>query len=73
MYVFLLQQKHIIDALCISDKDYMKVLQLMDENMSRGLNKETHDKANVSMDITYVREVPNGTGKLMLLKNRNGY
>ena len=30
--------------------------------MARGLDKTSHDKADVSMDITFVREVPNGTG-----------
>ena len=61
------QQEHIIDALCHSDEDYQKVLKLMDENMTRGLNRETHDKADVSMDITFVREVPNGTGEGFLI------
>ena len=62
--IFYSQEKHIIEPLCISDENYRKVLRLMEENMTRGLNKETHDTANVSMDITYVREVPNGTGNL---------
>ena len=31
--------------------------------MARGLDKVTHDKAPVSMDITFVREMPNGTGR----------
>lgn len=66
----LFQQKYVVDALCPPQEDYMKVLQLLNENMDRGLAADTHEGAQVPMYCTYVRDVPNGTGAYLLYTNR---
>lgn len=56
-----LLQEHVFKALCFSDAEYEKVLELLDENMNRGLSPDTHPTANIRMFPTYVRELPDGT------------
>ena len=57
------QVENILRPLDLSDDDYRKVMQLMLENMERGLSKQTNDTATIKMFPTYVRAVPDGTGK----------
>ena len=56
------QVENILRPLDLSDDDYRKVMQLMLENMERGLSKQTNDTATIKMFPTYVRAVPDGTG-----------
>ncbi|WAR22328.1 HXK4-like protein [Mya arenaria] len=51
-------------------EDYVRIQQLLLENMERGLNPATHDHAPVQMYPTYVRDVPNGgeTGQSLALE-----
>jgi len=64
MCIVLFQEENVLDALCPPMGEYHKVHRLLNENMSRGLAKDTHDDAQVPMYCTYVRDVPNGTGNL---------
>lgn len=61
--------EHIIKPFCLTDEDYNKVYELMNENFDHGLDKATHDQATVKMWPSYVRDVPNGTetGKFLAL------
>ena len=58
-----LQVENILRPLELTDDDYRKVMQLMLDNMERGLASSTNASAVIKMFPTYVRAVPDGTGK----------
>lgn len=39
------------------------VMQKLDDEMNKGLSKETHDQAVVKCFATYVQDLPDGSGK----------
>ncbi|XP_025096390.1 hexokinase-1-like isoform X2 [Pomacea canaliculata] len=53
--------ENILKPLELTDDDYRKVVDLMQEKMEEGLARSTNDKATIKMFPTYVRAVPNGT------------
>lgn len=53
--------EHLIEPFCLSDEDYQKVYDLMNENFDQGLDRATHDQAKVKMWPSFVRDVPDGT------------
>ena len=48
----------------LSDDVYNKVMDILNNDMDTGLGKKTHENAIVKMFPTYVRSLPNGTGKI---------
>lgn len=49
--------------LVLSDDQLRLVMQKLNDEMNKGLSKETHDDAIVKCFTTYVQDLPNGTGK----------
>ncbi|KAK0070306.1 hexokinase-2-like isoform X1 [Biomphalaria pfeifferi] len=53
--------ENILKPLDLTDEHYKKVMQLMHNDIVKGLTPETHAKANIKCFPTYVRTVPDGT------------
>ena len=53
--------------LILSDDKLRDVCQRLLVELNRGLNKDTNKEATVKCFPTYVRELPNGEGKLKIL------
>ncbi|XP_012528618.1 hexokinase type 2 isoform X3 [Monomorium pharaonis] len=49
--------------LVLSDDQLRQVMQALDDEINKGLAKETHDDAIVKCFTTYVQDLPNGTEK----------
>ena len=47
----------------LTDETYMDIMKLLNEEMNKGLSKNTHHMASVKMFPTYVRSLPNGAGE----------
>ncbi|XP_064631396.1 hexokinase-1-like isoform X3 [Lineus longissimus] len=48
-------------VLQLTSDQYKDVMRVMDEEMSKGLGKDSHKDASVKMFPTYVRNIPDGT------------
>lgn len=48
------------------ETDYERVCELMEARMNEGLAAETNPKAKVKMLPTYVRALPDGSGKTLI-------
>ncbi|CAF0923065.1 unnamed protein product [Brachionus calyciflorus] len=57
------QIEHILGKFKLSKEYLNKVMELMLEEMHKGLDPVTHDKADIKMFPTYVRSLPDGTEK----------
>lgn len=55
--------KDICKDLVLSDDQLRKVMERLDNELNRGLNKATHKDAIVKCFTTYVQDLPNGTEK----------
>jgi len=44
------------------ENTYVKIHDLMNKEMDRGLSRSGHDHASVKMFITYVQSLPDGSG-----------
>lgn len=62
--IFMLQIEAILRPLRLEDEMYRKLKALMDEDMAKGLSTDRNIEADLKMYITYVRAVPNGSGRL---------
>ena len=47
----------------LTDETYERIMCLLDEEMTRGLSAQSHQISTVRMFPTYVRSVPDGTGR----------
>ena len=57
------QIENIVRPFMLSDDDYKRIMDVMLDNFQRGLGKDTNARAVVKMFQTYVKSVPDGTGK----------
>lgn len=55
------ERQRVLDTLRLSREQLMEVKRRMEEEMKRGLARDTHDSASVKMLPTYVRSTPDGT------------
>lgn len=62
------QVEAITRELELSNDTLEKVMACLLEELNKGLKKATHPTADVKQYITYVRDVPDGSGKLPHLK-----
>ena len=46
----------------LTDETYERIMNLLDDEMKRGLGAQSHQMSTVRMFPTYVRSVPDGTG-----------
>lgn len=51
--------------LVFSDATIKKIMTTFLDEVNKGLSKKTHDKAIVKCFVTYVQDLPNGTGTLI--------
>jgi hexokinase len=63
------QIEHILGKLKLNKEALHNIMQLMLEEMHKGLDKATHDNADIKMFPTYVRSLPDGTerGEILAL------
>ena len=59
--------------LLLKDEDYRRVMERMLDDFNKGLGKDTNADAAVKMFTTYVRSVPDGTGKQQFIYFLNIY
>lgn len=59
--------------LVLSDATIRKIMSIFLNEVKMGLSKKMHDKAIVKCFVTYVQDLPNGTGKKTLIKCVNVY
>lgn len=52
--------------LVLTDEQLRLVMERLRHEINRGLTKQTHQEAIVRCYTTYVQDLPNGTGKLLL-------
>ena len=57
----------------LSDADYIKVRDVLNAEMDKGLNKSTNKDAIVRMLPTYVRSLPDGSGGYIMVAVRGHY
>ncbi|XP_017762059.1 PREDICTED: hexokinase type 2 isoform X2 [Eufriesea mexicana] len=55
--------RDICKDLVLSDDQLRMVMQKLDEEINKGLSKETHNQASVKCFTTYVQDLPDGTEK----------
>jgi hypothetical protein len=48
----------------LSDAQINEIMVRLQEDIQLGLGKDTHEKSIVKCFVTYVQDLPNGTGKL---------
>ena len=51
----------------LTDDTYVDIMRLLDEEMSKGLRKDSHHVSTVGMYPTYVHNTPNGSGQNFML------
>ena len=59
----LFQVAQVTQCLCLSDDQLHEIMRIMDDQMNKGLGKETNASASIKMFPTYVRHLPDGSGK----------
>ena len=47
----------------LDDETYRRIMTLLEEELQKGLSRENHEKADIKMFPTYVRALPDGSGK----------
>ena len=57
------ERQRILDSLRLSHEQLLEVKRRMGEEMTRGLERKSHQDATVKMLPTYVRSTPDGTGQ----------
>ncbi len=57
----------------LTDETYETVMNLLDEEMKKGLGAQTHDMSTVRMFPTYVRALPDGSGTVSFLQTHTEY
>lgn len=60
---FILQVENLVRPFILKDEDYKRLMDIMLGEFNKGLGKETNPTAKVKMYPTYVRDVPDGSGK----------
>uniref|UniRef100_A0A3Q0S433 Hexokinase-2 n=1 Tax=Amphilophus citrinellus TaxID=61819 RepID=A0A3Q0S433_AMPCI len=55
------ERQRILDTLRLSREQLLEVKRRLNEEMMRGLSKQTHEQASIKMLPTYVRSTPDGT------------
>lgn len=60
---FVLQVENLVRPFILKDEDYKLLMDIMLGEFNKGLGKETNPTAKVKMYPTYVRDVPDGSGK----------
>lgn len=50
----------------LSVEDYDRIVGLMEETMDHGLSEKADISADIKMYITYVRSLPDGSGRLKI-------
>lgn len=56
--------------LVLTDAQIKKIMTIFLDEIHKGLAKKTHDEAIVKCFVTYVQDLPNGTGMLINIANR---
>lgn len=51
--------------LVLSDAQLRKIMDILLDDIKKGLSKKYHDAAIVKCFVTYVQDLPNGTGVLV--------
>jgi hexokinase len=59
-----LQIREHCKELLLSDAQLSEIMNRLLEDIQLGLRKDTHEKSIVKCFVTYVQDLPNGTGKL---------
>lgn len=65
-----LQIRERCQDLVFSDATIKKIMSIFLDEVNAGLSKKLHDKAIVKCFVTYVQDLPNGTGTLILRVNK---
>ena len=62
-----------IDRFNLSDVDILKMAEVMELELQQGKspNPDVRKKSSLQMEVTYVRDLCDGTGKLFNLQNTN--
>lgn len=60
-----LQIRERCQDLVLSDTTIKKIMSIFLGEVNAGLSKKAHDKAIVKCFVTYVQDLPNGTGALI--------
>jgi hypothetical protein len=63
-FFYLLQIREHCKELLLSDDQISDMMNRLLEDIQLGLGKDTHEKSIVKCFVTYVQDLPNGTGKL---------
>ncbi|CAH1796808.1 unnamed protein product [Owenia fusiformis] len=53
--------ENVCHELMLSEDDYRQIMNLLHNEMNKGLSKEMHDTADVKMFQTFIRSLPDGT------------
>jgi hexokinase len=61
---FIAQIREHCKELQLSDTQISEMMNRLLEDIQLGLGKDTHKKSIVKCFVTYVQDLPNGTGKL---------
>jgi hypothetical protein len=64
LFPLLLQIREHCKELLLTDAQIREVMNRLLEDIQLGLRKDTHEKSIVKCFVTYVQDLPNGTGKL---------
>lgn len=65
--LFWLQIRERCKDLILSDETIAELMRRILKDVEKGLNKDTHKEAVVKCFITYVQDLPNGTGELSFI------
>jgi Hexokinase. len=63
LLLLLFQIREHCKELILSDAQMTDLMNRLLEDIQKGLRKETHETATVRCFVTYVQDLPNGTGK----------
>ncbi len=56
------QIDELMNGFRLQDETYEVIMRLLEEEMNKGLRKQSHNTSTVRMYPTYVRSLPDGTG-----------
>ena len=61
-FSFVFKVKDICEELILSQETLQEVCNVLEEELNKGLGKDTNPEATIKCFPTYVRELPNGKG-----------
>lgn len=62
--MFQIKQK--CEELILTDEKMEKLMEKVLHEIQRGLSKKTHPDADIKCWVTYVQDLPNGTGNVQI-------